>query len=315
MIQHAAPVDTLRSTELLQRPPPVDALPASRPGRWITGGLAFAVASYLAFSFATSPNIQWAEVWNYIGDGQILTGLWLTLVLTFLCMALGIIGGILLAVMNLSANPALRSISWCYVLFFRGTPLLVQIIFWFNLSIVFPHIGGIPTNQLITAFVAALLGLGLNEAAYMAEIVRGGVKSVDGGQSEAATASGLTQVKAMRYVVLPQALRAIIPPTGNQFVSMLKTTSLVSVIGTQELLTKAQHIYSQNFLTIELLIVTCFWYLLVTTVATAIQSMMENRLSAGDRTQRMSGTERWEFLKKSLRIDRKTDSIDWTLAK
>ena len=294
-------------------PPLINALPARRPSRWAVGALALGFSAYLIYEFAASPNIQWTEVWNYVANGQILAGLGLTLVLTVVCMVVGIIGGVLLAIMKLSRNPVLQSISWCYVLFFRGTPVLVQIIFWFNLSLVFPYIGATPTNQLITPFIAAVLGLGLNEAAYMAEIVRAGIGSVDEGQSEATAASGLTRAQTMRYVVLPQALRAIVPPTGNQFIGMLKTTSLVSVIATQELLTSAQHIYSQNFLTIELLIVASIWYLVATTLATAIQSVIEDRLSAGDRTRRTSDV--LAFWRQTLRIDRKISPIDWTLTK
>ena len=290
-------------------PLPIDALPARRPGRWILGALALAAVTAIAIAFARSPNIQWAEVGGYFLDGRILSGLGMTLLLTVLCMVIGVLGGILLAVMKLSGNPVLQQLSWWYVLFFRGTPVLVQIILWFNLSLVFPTLLGLPTNAVITAFGAALLGLGLNEAAYMAEIVRSGIDSVDDGQSEATAASGLTRAQSLRFVVLPQALRAIIPPTGNQFIGMLKSTSLVSVIATQELLTKAQHIYSQNFLTIELLIVACLWYLLMTTVATILQSLLEQRLSAGDRRIRTVGVR--GFLERAFRLNRGPAVIDW----
>lgn len=258
-----------------------------------------AVVVYIVVAFAVSPNIQWGEVKNYFVDGRIIAGLWLTIWLTLACMAVGIIGGLLLAVMRLSGNAVLQWISWWYILFFRGTPVLVQIIIWFNLSLVFPNIGLMPTNQVITPFTAAVLGLGLNEAAYMSEIVRAGIESVDEGQSEATAASGLTRSQTLRYVVLPQALRAIVPPTGNQLIGMLKSTSLVSVIASQELLTKAEQIYGENFLTIELLFVTCIWYLILTSVATVIQYFIEAKLSSGDRHRPKSPM---EFFSRALRF-------------
>lgn len=291
------------------RPEMVEALPVRRTGQWLVGVAALAVALFLVYSFAVSPNIQWTEVIAYFLDGRILSGLWLTILLTVLCMVIGVGGGILLAIMKLSGNPVLNFLSATFLLLFRGTPVLVQIIIWFNLSLVFPYIAGIPTNTLITPFAAALLGLGLNEAAYMAEIVRAGIESVDDGQSEATAASGLTKGQALRFVILPQAMRAIIPPTGNQFIGMLKATSLVSVIATQELLTQAQHIYSQNFLTIELLIVTCIWYLLMTTVATIIQSSIETKLSAGDRNVRAPGI--GQLVVRALSFRRPVEGIDW----
>jgi len=191
-------------------------------------------------------------------------------------MGLGLVLGLVLASMRLSVNPVLRTVSWFYIWLFRGTPLLVQIIFWFNIALVLPTVGiGIPgteywwsvnTSTLVTTSVAAVLALGLNEGAYMAEIVRAGIQVVDYGQTEAGLALGMKKGLVFRLIVLPQAMRAIIPPTGNELISMLKNTSLVSVIAAQELLTKAQGIYSMNLLTIELLIVAAVWYLIVTSV-------------------------------------------------
>lgn len=270
-------------------PTRIKTLPPRRPGRWVVAGLALAAVAYVVAAFARAPSIKWNEVANYFLDGRIIDGLWLTIVLTLACMAVGVVGGVILAVMRLSDNKVLQWIAWWYLLLFRGTPVLVQIIIWFNLSLVFPHLGSAPTNSIITPFTAAVLGLGLNEAAYMAEIVRAGIESVDEGQSEATAASGLTRGQALRYVVLPQAMRAIIPPTGNQFIGMLKSTSLVSVIASQELLTQAQYIYGENFLTIELLLVTCIWYLILTSVATVIQFFVEARLSTGDRRPKSVG--------------------------
>ncbi len=186
-------------------------------------------------------------------------------------MAIGIVGGVLLAVMRLSPNPVLAGTAGVYVWLFRGTPLITQLIFWNFLASLYPRLGlGIPfgptfvsvdTNAVISVFTAALLGLGLNEAAYMAEIVRGGIQSVDQGQSEAAGALGLSRAQTLRRIVLPQAMRVIVPPTGNETISMLKTTSLVVVIAYFELTVAVQTIYSRTFQTIPLLIVAALWYL------------------------------------------------------
>src|SRR5439155_284493 len=193
--------------------------------------------------------------------------------------------GVILAVMRISPNPVVSSVSWFYVWFFRGTPVLVQIFFWFNLNLILPHIGiGIPftsiwwqvsTNTLITPFMAATLGLGLNEAAYMAEIVRAGIISVEHGQTEAAQALGMTRLEVMRRIVLPQAMRVIIPPTGNETISMLKTSSLASVTQFGELFRASELISAYNYRIIELLIVISMWYLICTSVLTVVQYYLE----------------------------------------
>ncbi|MBK0419561.1 amino acid ABC transporter permease [Leucobacter sp. CSA1] len=262
-------------------------IPARYPERWIGAVVALAVTAYIVGAFALSPQIHWDQVSHFLTFPTIIRGMWLTIVLTVVSQLLGTVGGVLLAVMRLSENPVLNSISWFYIWLFRGTPVLIQIIFWFNLALVFPTLGigipftdlgfSVPTNQVITAFTAAVLALGLNEAAYMAEIVRGGILSVDPGQGEAASSIGMTRRKAMARVILPQAVRTILPPWGNEFIGMLKSTSLVSVIATAELLTSAQQIYARNFFTIELLLVASFWYLVMTTIATVLQSMLEKR--------------------------------------
>jgi polar amino acid transport system permease protein len=273
----------------------IRAVPARYPGRWIVGVIALAFAVFVIQAIVTSPNIDWGQVGHYLTYPTILKGLLLTIELTFIGMAIGVLGGILLAIMRLSANPVLRAISWVYIWFFRGTPLLIQIIFWFNISLIFPRIMLVipgteigyreTTNALVTATVAAILALGLNEAAYMAEIVRGGLNSVDQGQEEAASSIGLSRWQTMRLVILPQAIRTIIPPTGNEFIGMLKNTSLVSVIAARELLTASQQIYAQNFETIELLIVASIWYLVLTTIQTYFQGVIERRMEVSLRTR------------------------------
>jgi polar amino acid transport system permease protein len=270
---------------------PLTAVPVRHPWRWVAMFVVLVLAAMLVSTILTNPNFEWDVVGEYFTADAILQGLWMTLLLTVLVMVLGIVLGIVLAVMRLSPNPVLSGASGLYIWFFRGTPVLVQLLVWFNLAALFPRISlGIPfgpefmvldANALITPFVAALLGLGLNEGAYMAEIVRAGIHSVDEGQTEAAQALGMRRSLTMRRIVLPQAMRVIIPPTGNETISMLKTSSLVSVIAYPELLYSAQLIYSVNYQTIPLLIVASIWYLVVTTVLSIGQYYIERYYGRG----------------------------------
>ncbi|WP_031465133.1 amino acid ABC transporter permease [Sciscionella sediminilitoris] len=271
---------------------PINAKHPPRPGRWIAAVLAGFVLVWLAYTIIVNPNLHWDIVADQQFDHRILAGLGVTIALAVISMVVGIVLGVLVAVMQLSANPVLRAAAGLYTWFFRGTPLLVQLIFWFNLALIFPTVGiGVPfggpqlvewqTNALITPFVAGLLGLTINEGAYMAEIVRAGISSVAHGQREAAEALGMPNRAVLRRVVLPQAMRVIIPPTGNQFISMLKTTSMVSVIAGADLLTVAQHIYLDNFEVIALLIVASIWYLVLTTIASIGQHFIEKRFNRG----------------------------------
>ena len=230
-------------------------------------------------------------VFKYFLSRSVLSGLGRTIELTIAAMVLGLILGIVLAVMRLSANPIVSGASWLYINFFRGTPLLVQLIFWFNLSALYPKLSlGIPfgpaflsgsSNSFITPFGAALLGLSLNEGAYLAEIVRGGLQSVDNGQSEAGSALGMSRAHVLRRIVLPQAMRVIVPPTGNETINMLKTTSLVSVLSMPDLLYSVQIIYSRTYETIPLLITASLWYLIVTSILTVGQYYLERRFGRG----------------------------------
>ncbi|MBB6487829.1 amino acid ABC transporter permease [Rhizobium lusitanum] len=257
-------------------------IPARNWGQRIAALVLIAIVAMLVFLVATSRHISWSAVPQYIFDETILDGIRLTILFTVLSMIISIVAGAILAMLRLSSNSVLSGFASLYIWFFRGTPLLVQIIFWFNIQLFIPSIDigslHVDTNAIVTAFVAALLALSLNEAAYMAEIIRGGLMAVDNGQHEAAKALGYTPVQAMLRIIFPQALRVIIPPIGNQTISMLKTTSLVSVVAAQDLLTRAQNIYARNFLIIELLIVASIWYLIMTTVASAIQFVIEQRL-------------------------------------
>lgn len=219
-----------------------------------------------------------------------MQGLWLTIVYTVASMAIGVAIGVVIATMRLSANPVLRSLSWIYIWVFRGTPLLVQIIFWFNAALIVPRLGFWDTNAILTTSVAALLALGLNEGAYMAEIVRAGIQVVDYGQTDAGLALAMKRRVVFRLIVLPQAMRAIIPPTGNEFIGLLKSTSLISVIAGQELLTKAQFIYSVNMLTVELLMVAAIWYMVLTTLLTWGQFYIERYYARGSSNRELPPT-------------------------
>jgi polar amino acid transport system permease protein len=273
-------------------PEVVEAVPVRHPGRWVAGALVAVAAVWTVYTLITNEAFQWDVVAGYFFAAEILKGLGMTIALTALTMLVGIALGVVLAVMRLSGNPLVSGASTLYVWFFRGTPVLVQLIFWFNLASLFPVIKlGIPfggpalaewqANAIITPFLAALLGLGLNEGAYMAEIVRGGILGVDEGQTQAAKAIGFTPRQTMRRIVIPQAMRIIIPPTGNQTIGMLKYTSLASVVAVAELLQSAQAIYNRTFETIPLLIVASLWYLILTTVLSIGQHYIERHYARG----------------------------------
>jgi polar amino acid transport system permease protein len=283
------------------RPEDITAVPVRRPGRWIASIIVILVAASIVRAIATNKRFEWHVVGHYLFDSRILHGLTITLELTVVSMALGIVLGIIAAVMRLSPNPLISGASWLYIWFFRGTPLLVQLLFWNFIGALLPTIGlGIPfgpsfihlhSNSVITGFVAALLGFGLNEGAYMSEIVRAGIIAVDEGQSEAAQSLGMGRIQIMRLIVLPQAMRVIIPPTGNETISMLKNTSLVIVLGTVfDLLFAAQQIYSATYQTIPLLIVASAWYLVLTSIAYVGQYFVERRFGRGFSRAERAGT-------------------------
>ncbi|WP_206784373.1 amino acid ABC transporter permease [Amycolatopsis sp. MtRt-6] len=270
---------------------PIKAVPVRHYGRWVAGVIILFLAFIVVRSVITNDALQWPVVGEYLFDDRVLRGLQNTLILTVISMLIGIVGGILLAVMRLSPNPLTSGAAGIYIWLFRGTPLITQLVIWNFLALAYPRLGlGVPfgpefvswdTNQLITQFTASLLGLGLNEAAYMAEIVRGGIQSVDSGQLEAASALGMSRTKTLRRIILPQAMRVIIPPTGNETISMLKTTSLVVAIGYFELMVAVQTIYSQNYKTVPLLITAAIWYLFMTSVLTLVQIQIEKRFARG----------------------------------
>ena len=274
------------------RPDDIRAIPVRHPGRWVAAALILLIAASLVHSVATNKLIEWHVVGDFLFDQRILDGVVLTLELTVSAMAMGVLLGVLLAVMRLSPNPLVSGASWLYIWFFRATPVLVQLLFWYNIAAIYPSISlGIPfvgvsiahgsANAVITTYVAALLGLGLNEGAYMAEIVRAGIISVGEGQTDAAQSLGMSRLQIMRRIVLPQAMRVIIPPTGNETISMLKTSSLASVITLTELLLSAQNIYASNFKTIQLLMVASIWYAAMTSVLYVGQYYLERYYARG----------------------------------
>ncbi len=271
----------------------IQAIPVRHPGRWVAVAILVFLGIAVGNSIASNSRFQWGIIHHYLFDDRILRGVVVTIELTIAAMAIGIALGVLLAVMRLSPNPIVASVSWVYIWIFRGTPVLVQILLWYNIAALYPRFSlGIPfgptfahfnASAVITPFVAGTLALGLNEGAYMAEIVRAGIVSVSEGQTQAAQSLGMTRLLTMRRIVLPQAMRVILPPTGNETISMLKTTSLVSVIALSppELLYASQLIYSVNYRVIQLLLVACIWYLLLTTVATIGQYYVERHYARG----------------------------------
>ncbi|HVT21737.1 MAG TPA: amino acid ABC transporter permease [Mycobacteriales bacterium] len=286
---------------------PIKAVPVRHPWRWVAAAVIAVLAAMLVHTLAFSTvhrgdhdrsRWEWNVIGHYLFSAPILDGVQRTLLLTALAMITGVILGTVLAVMRLSPNPIVSGASSLYIWFFRGTPVLLQIFFWYYIAALYPKLSiGIPfgpelvhidMTNFIGKLTAALLGLGLNEAAYMAEIVRAGIISVDEGQTEAASALGMRRIMIMRRIVLPQAMRVIIPPTGNETISMLKTTSLAFTIAYTELLYSAQLIYAQNYKTIPLLLVAALWYLAITSVLYIGQYFLERHYGRGVRVRHES---------------------------
>jgi polar amino acid transport system permease protein len=266
-------------------PEAIKAIPVRHYGRYVTAVIAIAILVSIIYAFGQG-KINWHAVPDYFFDHRILTGVYKTLLLTVLSMLIGIVGGIVLAVMRLSKNPVTSSIAWFYIWFFRGTPVLVQLFLWFNLGLVFEYVnlGPIYKNywsDFMTPLLTALLGLGLNEAAYMAEICRAGLLAVDEGQSEAAHALGMSYGKTLRRIVIPQAMRVIVPPTGNEVINMLKTTSLVAAVQYPELFRYAQDIGQNSGAPVEMYFLAAAWYLIMTSVLSVGQYYIERYYARG----------------------------------
>jgi polar amino acid transport system permease protein len=290
LARRRAPVEDTRRVDPDFAPEKI--VPLKHPWRLVGAAITLIVAAALVKQCITQPGFQWDVVAEYMFKPDVLRGVRMSIFLTITSMAIAVVLGLLLALMRESENKALSFSSSAFIWAFRGTPVLVQLVFWFNLAILFPKIGiGIPfvgptffdanANQFITPLVAANLGLGLCESAYMAEIMRAGINSVDEGQMQAAHAVGMRRTQALRKVVLPQAMRVIIPPTGNETIGMLKYTALASVITVSELLTSVQSIYQRTFQIIPLLIVASIWYLAITSVLTVGQRALERRFNRG----------------------------------
>lgn len=270
---------------------PIQAVPVRHPGRWIAVAVLAVLAAMAVHSVVTNPAWGWQTFSKYLFADIVLKGLVATIWITIAAMVIGIGLGIVLAVMRMSPNPVVKTVAWLYIWFFRGTPVLVQIIFWSFLGVLYRRLSvGIPfgpeffdfsVKDVITAYIGGTLALGLNEAAYMAEIVRSGILSVGKGQTEAAEALGMRRLTLMRRVVLPQAMRIIVPPTGNEVISMLKTTSLLSVAAVTELFYVVGRIYGANFQMIPLLMVASVWYLVVTSVLSVGQYYLERHYGRG----------------------------------
>jgi polar amino acid transport system permease protein len=270
-------------------PPPapenIKAIPVRHYGRWVAAVVIIAFLASIVYAFSQW-DVNWGAIPDYFFDDQILKGVGMTVWITIASMVLGVVLGILLAVMRLSKNPVNAAIAWGYIWFFRGTPVYVQLLVWFNLGLIFHYINLGPIYQdewsdFMTPFLAALLGLGLNEAAYMAEICRAGLLSVDEGQTEASHALGMSHAKTLRRVVIPQTMRVIVPPTGNEVINMLKTTSLVATVQFYELLRYAQDIGQTSGAPVEMLFLAAAWYLLMTSVLSVGQYYLERHYARG----------------------------------
>ncbi|GAA3713633.1 amino acid ABC transporter permease [Streptomyces tremellae] len=271
--------------------PPVRIVPRRHPGRLLSAAVALLVLAMVVNSVVRNRRFQWQVVGEYFTTRAVLDGLVLTLWLTAAVTVLGFLLGTLLAVMRLSANPVLRTLSWGYVWIFRSTPVLVQLLFWFNIGALYPRLGlGIPfgpefvtvkTVNLFGASLTALVGLTLHESAYAAEVVRGGILSVDPGQSEAAAALGLSRWRVLRRIVVPQAMRSIVPTAGNMLIGTLKGTSIVSVLAVQDLLYSVQLVYNRTYQVIPLLMVATIWYVVVTSVLSFGQYYVERHYARG----------------------------------
>ncbi|MEK8052734.1 amino acid ABC transporter permease [Ideonella sp. DXS22W] len=267
------------------------ARPRTPWGRWAANALVALLAVQALVFLATNPRLEWAVVAEHLTGPAVLSGLGVSVLLTAVSMSLGTLIGTVLALMKLSGFATARAVAGFYTWLFRGTPLLIQLLAWYNLAYLVPRLSiGLPfgpewaswdTNEVITPFVAAVLGLALNEAAYMAEIMRAGILSVDPGQRDAARALGFTPARTFRRIVFPQAMRIVLPPAGSQVIGMLKGTSLVSVIAMTDLLFSVQTIYNRNFKVVPLLLVAVVWYLVVFSGLSLVQRRLEAHFGRG----------------------------------
>ena len=275
----------------------IHATPVRHWGRWVSAGIVVLLAAMMLNGLITNANFHWDIVFNTLFKRQIFEAIGWTLMLTVAAMIIGISLAIALAIMRRSENPVLRWVSMAYIWFFRGTPIYTQLIVWGLIGVLYPRLSlGVPfgpeffdfkTYDVFTAGVAAILGLGLNEAAYLSEIVRSGLNAVDSGQEEAARALGMSPRKILSRIIIPQAMRVIVPPTGNETISMLKTTSLVTAVPfTLELTRVTNDLGSSSLLQIPYLVVAAMWYLVITSILMYGQSHLERYYGKGNEKQR-----------------------------
>ena len=265
--------------------------PVPHPGRWISAAVVAVLAAMMVHGLATNEKYYWSTVWLYFRDVRIVQAVGWTLVLTVAAMVLGITLAVLIAIMRQSDNPVLRGVAYFYIWFFRGTPIYTQLVFWGLLPALYTRLSlGIPfgpeffdfsTKDVFSGAVAAILGLGLNEGAYLSEIARSGLNSVDPGQREAAGALGMRDGQILRRIILPQAMRVIVPPTGNETISMLKTTSLVAYVPYYELFFQTSAIGSRTFQPFPMLVTASLWYLAMTSVLMVGQYYIERYYARG----------------------------------
>ncbi|MDN5599600.1 MAG: amino acid ABC transporter permease [Brachybacterium sp.] len=271
---------------------PIRARAASRPGTWISAVVVAVLALGLIWFLVTNPVLEWGTVATYLLDVKVVQGVGWTLLLTAASMVLGTAVALTAAIMRRSDNPVLRGVSWAYIFVFRGIPVYTQLVFWGLFTVIVPKLViGVPfgpellsfsTRDLLTAFWAAVIGLGLNEGAYLAEIIRSGLNSVDRGQSEASKALGMSTGTILRRIIVPQAMRVIVPPLGNETIGMLKTTSLVLAVPfTLDLTFATNGIANKLFTPIPLLIVAALWYLAITSVLMVGQHYLEKHFGRG----------------------------------
>ncbi|MGW6273416.1 amino acid ABC transporter permease [Streptomyces sp. NPDC055060] len=282
--------DTLAkaATAPAQDPPPDVPLivPQRRVGQWVAAAAVLVLLALALNSVVRNDAFQWDVVGDHFTSASVLRGLWLTLWLTAVVMVLGFALGAVLALGRLSSNPVLRAVSWGYVWLFRSMPILVQLLFWFNIGALYPYLFGVKTVNLLGPLTIAVIGLTLHEAAYAAEVVRGGILSVDRGQIEAAQALGISRWRRWRRIVLPQAMRSIVPPAGNMLIGTLKGTSIVSVIAVQDLLYSVQLVYHRTYQVIPLLLVATIWYVVITSLLSVGQYYVERHYARGSERSR-----------------------------
>ncbi|MFF7855034.1 ABC transporter permease subunit [Streptomyces sp. NPDC007904] len=301
-----------------QAPPPPDdpaslrVVPARHHARWAAALAVVVLAAQFVHGLATNPVWEWHVFRDYVLSETIVQAVRVTLQLTAYATVLGFLLGTVLAFMRLSRSPVLRTVAWTYIWVFRSIPMIVQLVFWFNLSALYQELGvGIPfgpvfwsvdSNSLIGTIGAAVIGLSLRQAAYAAEVVRGGVVSVDPGQLEAAAALGIPRLRQIRRIVLPQAMRAILPTAGNETIGLLKGTSVVYVMAIGELFYQVQVVYGRNGRVIPLLLVATAWYVVLTSLLSVAQYYVERHFARGaDRTPPPTPLERARRLARDVR--------------